>query len=304
MKEKILRGNLYFGILVFLFATLLLLFNNSFIKTWYYIFAWWSFLLVIDSINFRSAGISPFSEGLSKILFMGIISVCAWLIFELINLRLRNWTYFELPQGLVPRWLGYFLAFATVIPALKELSLLFQRYFRRWPLKFFRVRPSRVVLSGSVFFGVLNIGAALVWPKLFFPLVWLGFYFLIEPLNYQLKANTLLADLEKNDWGNFWAWILSGLTAGILWEFWNFWAGSHWEYSLPYLDFWRVFQMPVFGYLGFLPFALEIFAIWNLALAIQKRVKKSVTLSVVILLVLLFFCFASFYLMDRFTVII
>ena len=303
MKERILRGNLYAGIFMLLFATLLLMFNNPFMKTWYYIFAWWSFILILDSVNFRSNGISPLSESLSKFLFMAFISVCTWLIFELFNLRLRNWTYFDLPQGIFPRWLGYFLAFATVIPALKELSLLFQRYFRLWQLKFFQVRPSRFLFSGSVFFGTLSIGAALVWPRLCFPLVWVGFYFFIEPLNYRLKAVTLLADIERNDWGNFWAWIFSGLTAGFLWEFWNFWAGSHWEYSLPYLDFWRVFQMPVFGYLGFLPFALEIFAIWNLALAVQKRVKKSVMLSTVVILALLLFCFASFHLMDKFSVV-
>ena len=303
MKGKILRGNLYAGILMLFFATLLLMVNNPFMKTWYYIFAWWSFILIIDSVNFRSNGSSPLSEGVSNFLFMAFISVCAWLIFELFNLRLRNWTYFELPQGIFPRWLGYFLAFATVIPALKELSLLFQRFIKLWPLKWFQVRPSGFLLSGSVFFGILSIGAALVWPSLCFPLVWLGLYFLIEPLNFRLKANTLLADIEGRDWGNFWAWVFAGLTAGILWEFWNFWAGSHWEYSLPYLDFWRIFQMPVFGYLGFLPFALEIFAIWNLALAIQKRVKKSASLSVAIILVLLLFCAASFYLMDKYSVI-
>jgi hypothetical protein len=234
---------------------------------------------------------------------MAFISVCAWLIFELINLRLRNWSYVDLPLGVFPRWLGYFLAFATVIPALKELSLLFQGYFKHRPLKLFRMRPTRFLFSGSALFGILCIGGALVWPRLLFPLAWVGFYFLIEPLNYRMQAVTLLSDIERGDWGNFWAWTFSGLTAGFLWEFWNFWSGSHWEYALPYLNFWRVFQMPVFGYLGFLPFALEIFAIWNLALAVQKRVKKSTVLSAVVVLVLLIFCFVSFYLMDKYSVV-
>ncbi len=303
MKGRILRGNLYFGTLLLFAATLLLMFNNPFMKTWYYIFAWWSFILMLDSINFRLRGNSPLSEGVFKFLFMGFISVSVWLIFELFNLRLRNWSYFDLPQGIFPRWLGYFLAFATVIPALIELSLLFQRIFRHRALKMFQVRPTKYLFSGSVFFGILSIGSALLWPNLCFPLVWIGLYFFIEPLNYRLKTVTLWADIEKKNWVNFWSWIFSGLTAGFLWEFWNFWAGSHWEYSLPYLDFWRVFQMPVFGYLGFLPFALEIFVIWNLALAIQKKVKKSAPLSVLIILVLLFFCFASFYLIDKFSVI-
>ena len=199
--------------------------------------------------------------------------------------------------------MGYFFAFATVIPALKELSQVFQNFFRHRTLRLFKVRPTKFLLSGSVIFGILSIGAALLWPRLCFPFVWVGFYFFVEPLNYRMKVVTLLADIERSDWVNFFSWIFSGLTAGFLWEFWNYWAGSHWEYSLPYLDFWRIFQMPVFGYLGFLPFALEIFAIWNLALAVQKRIKKSVPLSVVVILALLLFCFASFYLMDLFTVV-
>lgn len=303
MKGKILRGNLYFGVLVILFATFLLTANNPFMKTWYYIFAWWSFILIIDSINYRSSGNSPLSEGVSKFLFMGFISVCAWLIFELLNLRLRNWSYFDLPRGIFPRWLGYFLAFATVIPALKELAFLFQEYFRQRPLKLFMVRPSRFLYFGSVISGIFSIGAALLWPRLFFPLVWVGFYFFIEPINYRLQTVTLLADIQRGDWGNFLAWLFSGLTAGFLWEFWNFWAGSHWEYSLPYLDFWHVFQMPVFGFLGFLPFALEMFAIWNLALAVQKKVKKSAMLSVAVILALILFCVASFYLIDKFSLV-
>lgn len=302
MREKILRGNLFIGILVFLMAALFLKLDNPFMKTWFYIFAWWSFILILDSINFRSAGTSPLSESVPNFLFMAFVSVCAWLIFELFNLRLSNWSYFNLPNGIFLRWLGYFLAFATVIPALKELSLFFQRCVGHRSLKLFQVRPTRFLLCGSLAFGILSILGALVWPNICFPFVWLGFYFLIEPLNYRLKTTTFLADMKGRDWGNFWAWLLSGLTAGFLWEFWNFWAGSHWEYSLPYFDFWHVFQMPAFGYLGFLPFALEIFAIWNLALAVQKRIKKSATLSVVILLALFLFCFVSFALIDKFSV--
>lgn len=303
MKEKWLRANLFIGLFLFLSAALLLLFNNPFMKTWYYIFAWWSFILFLDSVNFRSSGRSPLSEGVSKFVFMAFISVCVWLIFELFNLRMRNWSYFDLPEGLFPRWLGYFLAFATVIPALEELALFFRRLLRQRPVRFFRVRPTKILLIGSGFFGGLCITGVLVWPKLFFPLVWLGLYFLIEPINYRLKTSTLLADIEKRDWGNFWIWILSGLTAGFLWEFWNFWAGSHWEYALPYLDFWRVFHMPLFGYLGFMPFALEIFAVWNFVKAVRKRMKKSAALSIALIIVLLLFCLASFYLMDQYTVI-
>ncbi|OGK99442.1 MAG: hypothetical protein A3J45_08560 [Candidatus Rokubacteria bacterium RIFCSPHIGHO2_02_FULL_69_13] len=49
----------------------------------------------------------------------------------------------------------------------------------------------------------------------------------------------------------------------MLWEFWNFWALSRWTYTVPYGGDWKIFEMPVLGYLGFPPFALEAFAMYN-----------------------------------------
>lgn len=303
MKGKILRANLYFGLILHFCATLLLICGHSFIKTWYYVFAWWSFILILDSINFRKTGSSPLSEKLSHFFHMAFLSVVVWLVFELFNLRLNNWAYLDLPAGRFLRWTGYFLAFATVIPALQELSLLFQALLRPKKCRLFRVYSTRSLLLGGVFLGILCIVLPLIWPRVFFHLVWLSLFFLVEPLNYWRRTDALLSDLEKDEWRRFWSWILAGLTAGVLWEFWNFWAGSHWVYTLPYLNFWRVFQMPVFGYLGFLPFALEIFAIQSLVSSIQDKVKKNAVLSILILVALVLFCVCGFSLIDRFSVI-
>ena len=35
-------------------------------------------------------------------------------------------------------------------------------------------------------------------------------------------------------------------------------------YQIPFVDFWRIFEMPVLGYLGYLPFALELFGLYHL----------------------------------------
>jgi hypothetical protein len=96
---------------------------------------------------------------------------------------------------------------------------------------------------------------------------------------------------------------VAGLVAGFLWEFWNFWAGSHWEYSIPYLNFWRVFQMPVFGYTGFLPFALEVFALYQFLFALYKKLQRKVLLKSMVIILLLLFYAGVFYLLDTFTLI-
>ena len=57
---------------------------------------------------------------------------------------------------------------------------------------------------------------------------------------------------------------LAGLLCGTLWEFWNFWATPKWVYHIPYVDFLRVFEMPLLGYAGYIPFAWSIYQLLNI----------------------------------------
>ena len=126
MKERILRMNLFFGLFVLTVSSILLNRQVAFMKNWYFCFAWWSFILILDSINFRIKGESPLFSSFRNFLFIAFVSIFIWLIFELFNLRLENWSYHGLPQNLVERWLGYFISFASVVPAMLELSSFFE----------------------------------------------------------------------------------------------------------------------------------------------------------------------------------
>ena len=41
--------------------------------------------------------------------------------------------------------------------------------------------------------------------------------------------------------------VLSGFLCGVLWEFWNYWAGAKWHYSVPIMENLKIFEMPVPG---------------------------------------------------------
>ncbi len=301
MKDKVLRLNLYLGMMGFFGSILLLVLKNPFMEAWFFCFAWWSFILFLDSFNFRKSGFSPLSESCSNFFLMAYLSAFVWVVFELINLRLKNWSYHSLPLHTPERWAGYFVAFASVIPAFRELSLFFRKVLKGKKLPLFRMEPKPLLLRGCLSFGLVSVLLMLLWPRIFFPLPWLCFLFLLEPVNYSRKNDSLLRDIEEKDWTRFWSWVFAGLLAGILWEMWNFWSGSHWEYSLPYLDFGRVFHMPVLGYTGFLPFALEIFAISNFFSDIEEKLKGKKTIKILVLIVLGLSCLAGFYLIDKYT---
>lgn len=303
MKQRILRLNLYVGLALFLMAAVLLYLENPFMKTWFYCFAWWSFILFLDSLNFRKSKSSPLSQSTEEFLFSAFISVFVWLVFELFNLRLKNWSYHDLPPSTVERWLGYFIAYATVIPAIREISFFIQGFIKGRGFSPFRFKASSTLLKVFILFGILIVFLVLRWPTLFFPLVWLCFILLLEPLNYWLQNDTFIVDQEKGDWSRIWSWVLAGIVAGFFWECWNFWAGSHWEYSLPYMNFWRVFQMPVFGYTGFMPFALEVFAFYQLLLGMYKKIEKRISVKVVVFCGLILFYLLCFHLIDTHTLV-
>lgn len=301
MKEKMLRLNLYVGLTGFFISALLLVWKSSFMKTWFFCFAWWSFIFFLDSLNFRKKGFSPLSRSYSHFFLLAYLSVFIWIVFEIINLRLKNWSYHNLPLHTPERWAGYFVAFASVIPALQELSLFLGEVLKGKKLSLFKVEPRPWLLRGFVFLGLISILLFLLWPQIFFPLPWLCFLFILDPINYNRQNESLLRGFKKGDWNRFWAWVLAGLVAGILWEMWNFLAGSHWEYSLPYFNFGRVFHMPILGYTGFLPFSLEIFEISTFFSDIKEKLQGKKTIKILILIVLGLSCLVGFYLIDNFT---
>jgi hypothetical protein len=50
---------------------------------------------------------------------------------------------------------------------------------------------------------------------------------------------------------------------GFFWEMWNFFSWPKWVYRIPYADVFHLFEMPLGGYLGYIPFSLELFAFYH-----------------------------------------
>ena len=120
-------------------------------------------------------------------------SVFIWLIFEAANLSLKNWYYINLPHSTVERWLGYAIAYGTVLPGLFETTELLETFglFQRID-RSRRADLSRRTLSLLALLGVFCLSSSVLIPEYFFPLIWVGFIFLLEPFNYRLGGRSLL----------------------------------------------------------------------------------------------------------------
>ena len=108
----------------------------------------------------------------------------------------------------------------------------------------------------SLVAGAIMLVWPLVWPSQYLAApVWLGFIFLLDPINARLGVERLTRERVINL-----AW--SGLLCGVLWEFWNFWSRAKWHYAVPIMEHLKIFEMPVPGYLGFPAFAFECFTMY------------------------------------------
>lgn len=104
-----------------------------------------------------------------------------------------------------------------------------------------------------------------------FILVWIGFLFLLDPLNDRLELPSFIADFQQGRRSRFYSLLISGFVCGWFWEFWNYWAAAKWHYVFPMFQQYKIFEMPAPGYLGFLPFALECFVMYVTAIGIAMK---------------------------------
>ncbi len=94
--------------------------------SWFYCFAWWSYILIIDAVIYRLKGNSLILTRTKEFFLMIPWSLFIWLIFEAANLSLENWYYINLPHSTVERWLGYAIAYGTVLPGIFETMELLE----------------------------------------------------------------------------------------------------------------------------------------------------------------------------------
>jgi hypothetical protein len=242
--------------------------------TAFFCFAWWSYILFVDGWVHRRRGESLLLSHPGRFAFFTVFSVGLWFLFEALNLRLGNWTYRGLPTETTLRWAGYLLGFATVVPALMETADLVDT---AGILGDGHIRPigwKKPVNKYAAAAGAAALALTLLWPGLFFPLVWVAFALLVDPVNERLGAPSLITDWREGSAKRLRVLLLSGLFCGVLWEAWNMPAGARWEYNLPGLSGVKIFEMPLPGYLGFPFFAVEVFALSSLALALWEKASR------------------------------
>ncbi len=253
------------GVAVIVMAQILAMRGQQPVSTFFTPIVWTGYIAAIDAAVFSLHGSSLITAQPRQFIAVALLSIPLWVVFELFDLRLLNWKYIGLPPNFFVRYFGYGWAFATIWPAMLETSQLL-RAAGFWskaqaPVTFSRGAENISIVTGALFLVVplilpQSIGAYL------FALVWLGFILLLEPLNRRRAAASILDDLSLGRRDRLWSLLAAGAICGICWEFWNFQASAKWIYVFPIFQNAKIFEMPIPGFLGFPPFALETFAMY------------------------------------------
>jgi hypothetical protein len=231
--------------------------------------AWVAYLVMLEGILSKQKAGSPVRRRPQHFALLCLASIFIWCVFDLINFRggMLSWIYIGLPTEMEEKFLGYFLAFATIVPGmlLSGQVLLSAGTFdwarsRSW-------RMPRWAKWLALLVGVAMIAWPLLNPNPITNLtLWTSLVFLLDPINQKLGRPSMFRDWQNGWYGRTLAAFAGGLICGFLWEFWNYWALTKWTYHLPFLGSWehiRYFEMPVPGLLGFIPFGMECWVMWQ-----------------------------------------
>jgi hypothetical protein len=199
----------------------------------------------------------------ASFLLLFLFSLPFWWFFEFINLTVKNWHYvFPHPISQIQFAVQASIDFSTVIPVVLSASFLVYQIILTVRTKFrcaaFEIR--RRWLSLSVLVGVASLCLLGLIPDIAFPLVWIAPILIVEPFIYALGYPSILEQIEKGDWTLPVSIMIATFLTGIVWELWNFYSLPKWIYTVPYVGFWKIFEMPFLGYFGYPFFGIIVYS--------------------------------------------
>ncbi len=233
---------------------------------WGFFPLWLGYCLAIDGLVLWRTGTSLLKRSSRKYVGLFLVSAPAWWLFELLNMRTQNWAYLGL-ELFTPLEYAFWttLSFTTVLPAVFGSAELFASFdFVK------RLKPGLRIGTDKrttlIFFviGWIMLALILIWPKIFFGFIWISLYFIIEPINVWVGNRSLADWTQQRDWRPVIALWLGVLLTAFFWEMWNYYSYPKWVYHVSWGNWLHVFEMPLLGYGGYLPFALELYALYHL----------------------------------------
>lgn len=223
---------------------------------------WLCYIVAFNALTWRRTGRCLLTHETKFFLRLFPLSAGFWWFFEYLNRFVQNWWYTG-GEHFTP--LQYFIAatlpFSTVLPAV----LSTEEWLATSPRnsagldRCLVINPARPKLAGWLVLALSGAGLFLIgwFPDILYPLLWVAPLILLTSARRVANRPLFFPELALGDWRQVYRFCLAALICGFFWELWNWHSLAKWIYSVPFVNRFHLFEMPLLGYAGYLPFGLE-----------------------------------------------
>jgi hypothetical protein len=256
----------------------------NWITNWALLPLFWGFTLLLDGIVYAiNNGDSMVAKRPTDLIGIGVASISGWMLFDYLNFYIeRNWYYPAADQVNTHNY--EFLIYAA-LGSSGFFPMAFEWYYLLRKVKVLnskysngpKIKVPRWLLI--VFIGICLVGMFITpaHPDKWFYILWLAPLIIIASGLSLAGVWTPFTPLRNGDWTALLTFALTYLIQGVLLEAWNYISADHsngalltynaayWQYCLPYVHRYLLFEMPALGYLGYLFFSIHCYLWWILA---------------------------------------
>ncbi len=239
---------------------------------------WISFILAVNGWCYQRTGHCMIIDRPKYFFFLFPASSVFWWFFEYLNRFVQNWSYTGVHYNAKEYFLYATISFSTVLPAVLGTRELIESTL--WINIFKRFYPVKISQSRILIWEILTVSAAGllfigIKPDIFFSFLWVSPLLIIVSLQSLMGEKHIFSHLSTGDWRFLISCATAALVCGLFWEMWNYYSLAKWEYTVPFVNRFKIFEMPLLGYAGYLPFGMECAVIGNMLEKIIAKPKSS-----------------------------
>jgi hypothetical protein len=228
---------------------------------------WLSLILIVNALSYRRRGRCMMVNRTRFFLALFPFSALFWWFFEFLNRFVQNWYYLGKQFGPWEYFWYATLPFSTVLPAVLSVQEWMAgfgwltRFRQLYPITISHPKPIAGMALAASGLGLAGIG---IWPNSLFPLLWISPLIIVVSLQTLMEEPHTLSDISAGNWETVVSAALAALFCGVFWETWNYYSLAKWKYAVPFVHRFQLFEMPILGYAGYLPFGLECMVVGSL----------------------------------------
>ncbi len=246
---------------------------------------WFSFVFLVNGLSHWRTGSSLLERAPVGFVLLFPASSIFWWYFEYLNRFVQNWYYVGIDDfSTIQYVVTASVSFSTVLPAVLSVNE-FLKGFGRFENAFedfapLNLRTPGIVAACALLLSSSGLIAIGILPDILFPLLWTAPLIIVTAINFFLGIPTVFEPLGKGSWTPVCRLAASGLICGIFWEMWNYFSYAKWIYSIPFVSQLKIFEMPLLGYAGYLPFGLECAVAGSFVMGLQDILESRAPLMV------------------------